>query len=107
MKNILVPLHAILIIAAYTSPFWLDFRYIMAAVVLYWLQLAVFQHCVLSTAQFGDKETTFHEWYLAKIGIRPAHRTFKYILNVWVPIVLLALALVLQIALHVRPLVAI
>lgn len=96
MRRLIIAIHAAVIILAYSSPFWLDWRVVAIGVGLYWLQNLIFRGCVLSQAQFKDKRTTFHEWYLAKLGIRPNHRRLKIILDVWLPVIILALAFTLQ-----------
>jgi hypothetical protein len=103
MRKIVILLHAIIIIAAYSAPLWLDWRLVTAGVGVYWLQLIIFKHCVLSTAQFGDKETTFHEWYLAKVGVHPNHTALKRLLNIWIPLFLLLIAGLLQLVAHYQP----
>lgn len=100
-----IAFHALLILAAYSSPFWLDWKLLACGIGVYWLQLLIFKHCVLSTAQFGDKETTFHEWYLAKLGFHPDHATFKRLLNLWAPLLLIALAVLIQVVLKLEPLI--
>jgi hypothetical protein len=99
--------HSVFVIASYTSPLWLEWKLVVAGVLAYWLQLVIFKHCVLSTAQFGDKETTFHEWYLAKIGISFNRRTMRRVLNIWIPILLICIAYILQDRFQLQPLVAI
>lgn len=101
----IISLHALLVLFAYTSPFWLDWRLVIAGISLYWLQLAIFSHCILSTAQFGDKETTFHEWYLGKLGIHLDHTMMKRLLNTWIPIFLTTLSITLQLLLGHSPLI--
>ena len=108
MKKVgIVFVHSVFVVAAYTSPLWLEWKPVVAGVLVYWVQLVVFKHCILSTAQFGDKETAFHEWYLAKIGIRPSRRTMKRVLNVWAPLLLILFAYILQDMFQLSPLVAI
>ena len=96
-------MHALIIALAYSAPFWLDWRLVPAGVGVYWLQLVIFKHCVLSTAQFGDKETTFHEWYLAKVGIHPSRRVLRRFLNIWIPLLLILVAVLLQVAARYQP----
>jgi len=64
--------HLILIILLWASPFWLSWKLIILAIVLYYLQLLVFKDCILTKAQFGEKKrsTTFYWYYLTKLGFR-------------------------------------
>ena len=42
--------HGAVIIFAYTSPWWLDWRIVTGGVLLYYIQIFVFKGCVLSLA---------------------------------------------------------
>ncbi|QQS69330.1 hypothetical protein IPP75_05470 [Candidatus Saccharibacteria bacterium] len=84
-----------LIVVAYTSPFWLDWRLITVGVLVYYAQLIIFGWCVLSTAQFGEKKT-FHEWYLSKLGVHPNPKTLKFFLDFIIPPVLVFVAINIQ-----------
>lgn len=78
MKNILIEiLHWLIIIALWSSPFWLDWRLIAIGTAIYWLQILIFKACVLTIAQFGDKDTGFFGQYLNKL--------FKFLFNKEVP----------------------
>jgi len=52
--------HLVIILIAYTSPFFFRWQLIMAGVLFLWLQQIIFQGCVLTHAQFGkDPYMTF------------------------------------------------
>jgi hypothetical protein len=95
-SKLIIGLHALIILAAYTSPFWLSWKLILLGVVVYYLQLLVFGWCVLSLKQFDGRKQTFHEWYLAKLGIYPNPKILKFFLDFIIPPVLVLVALAIQ-----------
>lgn len=97
--------HIIVILFAYSSPFWLDWRLVAVGVTLYYIQIAVFNGCILSLAQFKGERISFHEWYLTKWGI-PINRTkLKFFLDNILPFIFLSLALIVQLALRLHPVI--
>jgi hypothetical protein len=103
-KNLLVILsHIVVIIFAYTSPFWLDWRLVAAGIILYYIQIAIFGGCILSLAQFKGEKISFHEWYLTKWGVGINRAKLKFFLDRVLPFIFLALALSAQLIFNVRP----
>ncbi len=88
-------LHSIVILGAYSSPFWLNWKLVVLGVVIYYLQLIIFGWCVLSLKQFGEK-TSFHEWYLGKLGIHPNPQKLQFVLNFIIPPLLCIVAIIVQ-----------
>ena len=101
-KPLTIIAHILVILLAYSSPFWLDWRLVLAGVVLNYIQILIFKGCVLSHAQFEDKKQTFHEWYLRKFGFKPNRKVLSFVLRYVIPFVLLGLALVFQVVLNVK-----
>ncbi len=99
---LVVILHILIILLVYSSPFWLDWKIIMLGVVLNFIQLLIVGGCVLSIAQFEDKQQTFHEWYLRKLGIKVNRRSFNFVLRYIVPFIILAIAILIQAVVHVQ-----
>jgi hypothetical protein len=64
--------HLILIILAWTSGFWLDFKIIFFFIFLYYLQLIFLKDCILTKKQFKTKKRsiTFYWYYLNKLGFK-------------------------------------
>lgn len=104
-KPIIIVAHIIIILLAYTAPFWLDWRLVLLGVILNYIQILIFKGCVLSHAQFEDKKQTFHEWYLRKLGFKPNRRVLNFVLRWIIPFVLLGYAFVFQVILNVNVLV--
>lgn len=99
-KPLVIIAHIIVIVLAYTAPFWLDWRLVAAGVVLNYIQILIFKGCVLSHAQFEDKKQTFHEWYLRKFGLQPNRTILNFVLRYIIPFVLLAIAVLYQVILN-------
>ncbi len=64
--NKIALLHVIIILAIYTTPFWLDWRLIIVYGILNLLQIKIFGGCVVSQYQFKDKHTGFYKHYIDK-----------------------------------------
>ena len=105
-KPLIVIAHAIIIVLAYSAPFWLDWRLVFLGVLVNYIQILILGGCVLSHAQFEDKKQTFHEWYLRKLGLKPNRKVLNFSLRYVVPFVLLGLAVVFQIVFHVKVLIS-
>jgi hypothetical protein len=89
-------------IPAYTSPFWLDWRLIIAGLILYYLQIWIFGGCILTYAQYGKWNETFSGrlmiWIASKFGLNPKPSSIKRFLNV-LPFILIIIALIYQVLL--------
>ena len=60
MKNrTLDILHLIIILIIYTAFIWADWRLVALGVLVYWVQIIVFKACVISIAQYKNKDTSF------------------------------------------------
>ena len=105
-KPTVIIAHIIVIIFAYSAPFWLDWRLVFVGVILNYIQILVFKGCVLSHAQFEDKKQSFHEWYLRKLGFKPNRRVLNFVLRWVIPFVLLGLAYIFQVVLGIDVLVS-
>lgn len=103
---IIVILHVIIIILAYTSPFWLDWRLVALGIIANYIQILIVGGCVLSHAQFEDKGQSFHEWYLKKFGLKVNRRILNVVLRWVIPFLLLAIAILFQVVAHVKVLVS-
>jgi hypothetical protein len=98
----IIILHAVIILLAYSSPFWLDWRLVALGIIANYIQILVVGGCVLSHAQFEDKGQSFHEWYLRKLGIKVNRRHLNFILRWIIPFVLLATAILFQVVAGVK-----
>ena len=101
-KPIIIVVHVVIILLAYSAPFWLDWKLVLIGVALNYLQIFIFKGCVLSLAQFEDKKQTFHEWYLRKFGFTPSRAVLNFILRYIIPFVILGTAVIYQLALNIH-----
>lgn len=98
--------HIVVILLAYSSPLWLNWRLIALGIALYYLQLALFGGCVLSLAQFKGEKISFHEWYLTKWGVRVNRKKLSFFLNRVLPFIILGLAILIQVPFRYVPLLS-
>lgn len=105
-KPFIIILHIVVIVLAYSAPFWLDWRLVLLGVVLNYIQIFIVGGCVLSHAQFEDKGQSFHEWYLRKFGFKINRKVLNIVLRWIIPFILLGLAIVLQVILGIKVLVS-
>lgn len=101
---LIVTTHLVILLAAYSSPFWLDWRICLILGAIFYLQLMLFKGCVLTMAQFKTKksELSFHEWLLDQLSIKMNRRRLIFILR-WAPVVVLIWAVIWQTALGFAP----
>jgi len=98
--------HLILIIIAYASPFLFNWKLVLMGVITLYLQQLILNGCFLTHAQFGkDKYMTFYYRYLILAGFKPNKRKLK-ILMAWImPLIILAIAIILQKVIKLKPLI--
>ena len=99
----IIAAHISVILLAYSSPFWLDWRLLVLGIALYYLQIFIFGGCGLSLAQFKGEKKSFHQWYLEKLGFRPDPARLSFFLDRILPFILLGIALTYQLILGYRP----
>jgi hypothetical protein len=97
--------HIVVILFAYSSPLWLDWKLITLGIALYYLQILIFGGCILSLAQFKGEKKSFHEWYLTQLGFSVDSKKLTFFLNKILPFIFLVTALILQVGLDMHPFV--
>jgi len=112
IKNkILITLHLLLMILAYTSWIWLDYRLVIIGAVGHLIMLEALRGCPLSHAQFpDDKNKRFYEWCLERIGVKlgeTARVRLRIFMQYVLPFVIISLSLLTQIVLGVKPLISV
>lgn len=109
-EKTLTIIHLTIAILAATSFLWLDIKYILIALILYYLQLILVGSCVLSVAQFKNKDTVFLGIYINKL-LRLLHlkelslKQQKIFMRYIEPALILLLAIILQVLLDYKPLI--
>jgi hypothetical protein len=97
-------LHTTIIFLLYVSPFWLDWKLIVLAIILNYAQMYIFGGCVLTIKQLKSTEISFQEWLLAKLHVKVNRTKFNRFLRWQLPFILLGLALFWQEILKIKPL---
>ncbi len=99
IKRIAIPLlHLAIIVAAYSSPFYIPWQIIVLVIGLYYLQLLIFKGCILSIAQFGSSDERFVKHYFEKFtGISVKREMMDFILDRLIPILIVVVAIVYQV----------
>jgi len=78
--------HLLILIPAYLSPFWLDWRVILFAIILLQIDYAVSGGCFLTHLEMGkDKNLTFVWHYLRKVFPGLDQTKTKFVIRVIVP----------------------
>jgi len=105
MKHeVLVIAHTLLILLAWTSPFWLDWKIILICLVLYFLQIFIFKSCVLTNFQFESKvtkksEMTMYTFWAETFGFKPDRKRLKFVSSYIMPLIILIITILWQIIL--------
>ncbi len=110
MKTIVVAVHFVLIILAYSAWVWLDYRILAILAVAHLIMLEVLQGCPLSHAQFTDsKDKRFYEWWMEKVGVKFTklrRRKVRIFMQYILPLIIIGLGIVAQVLLGVQPLIS-
>lgn len=104
-KNSFLPLfHTILIILAWASPFYLDWKLILTGEIIISLQNILFGGCTLTNLQFNKKvkaksDNTMYSYYLQKSGFKPNKKRIQFLARYIFPLLILLFAIIWQIIL--------
>lgn len=92
--------HAFIMLLAYTSPVWLDWKLIILFLALYYLQIWIFGGCILTFAQYGTYRETFTGSIIAgiasKFGVKANKEKIKKFLDI-LPLIFIIIALIYQV----------
>lgn len=104
-KPLIIILHTLLILLAWLSPFYLDWKLILAFVGLYFIQILIFRGCMLTNIQFNKsirKETdmTMYSYYLELLGFKPNKEKVRFTARYIMPLIIIIISLVWQILLN-------
>lgn len=100
--------HILLLIPAYLSPLFIDWKLIVIGVAILQIQYWVIDGCILTHLEMGkDKNETFIWYYLKKIYPDLDSKITKFVIRVIVPIVLVTAGIIIQIKLGLEPFIKI
>jgi len=106
-EKLLNIIHLLIILVVYTAFIWADWRFLLLGVFVYWLQILIFKACVISIAQYKNKETSFVGVYINRFlqlfGKQLPMKKIRFFLDWILPIIFLSLAYVLQHYLGIVP----
>jgi len=98
-------LHFVLMAAGYLSFLLIDWWLVLLGVFFLKLHYALNGNCFLTNAEFGkDRDTTFVWYYLKRFFPDFDKKKVKFVVRTVVPVVLVALAVILQVFLGYKPL---
>jgi len=109
MKNkdtFLATVHLALVLLAWCSWFLFNWIILVIGAGLYYLQLKIFGNCVLTKAQFKDKEASFHDYILRKIGIKFNPKKMIFFTDYLFPLTILSFMVLWQLLLKHKPILA-
>ncbi|MDE6292274.1 MAG: hypothetical protein K2L98_01175 [Bacilli bacterium] len=100
MRVLVIIIHFLLTIIAWTSFLWLDWLFIAILSLAHIIMLQVGNGCFLSHYQFKDKKTNnthFYEWWMSKLGLKNYNREKSRIFMTYiVPLIIVVLGIILQ-----------
>lgn len=107
-QKLLAVLHWLIVIFIYSAFIWADWRWFLVGIPIYWLQIIIFKACVISIAQYDNKETSFvglnFNKLLKLLSFKELPmKKIRFFLDWILPIVFLALAYLLQSNFGIKP----
>jgi len=105
-------IHTIIIIIAWLSPFWLDWKIIFICLFLYWFQIFIFKGCILTNLQFNKKarhkgEMTMYTYWLEKFGYKVNRKRLRFCSDYIMPSIILIITIIWQLILNMSILIKI
>jgi len=101
-EEILAIIHTIVILFAWLSPFWLDWKIIFICLVLYELQIFIFRGCILTNLQFKKERKnnmTMYAFWAEKMGFKPNRKRLSFSSSYIMPAIILIVTIIWQILL--------
>jgi len=93
-------LHLIILLIAWSSPFWVPYYFVIIVILLYWAQLIVFGDCLLTKKQFeGTNNASFNHYLLSLIGININLEKTNFLATYILPLIIAIIAVAWQIIL--------
>ncbi len=97
--------HVCLLVIAYASPFFVDWKIVLLAIILLQLQYSFVGGCIVNHREFGKGyDDTFYGHYLSKIFPQINKWRVKFVVRYVVPVLLLSAAYMYQVQLGNMPL---
>ena len=98
-------LHLILVLFAYLSPFLFNWKIMIVATILLFIQYSLIGGCILNKVQFDKtKDVTFLYPYLIILGLKINPYKFRTFIRYYLQFILLIIAIIWQVILNKAPL---
>ena len=88
--------HIAITLTSYTASFWVDWRIILAAILILQVQYVAFNGCVISIKQYGNTKESLHTRVLDMLGLNYDRVRVSRFVRYGIPIIILALAIWFQ-----------
>lgn len=103
-EEILAVIHTLIMIVAWLSPFWLDWKIVFTCLVLYELQIYFFNGCIIANYHFNKNirkrsEKTMTEYWLSKLSIKTNRKILNFMSDYGTPMIILIVTIIWQILL--------
>ncbi len=109
-KKRIFSVHIILVILAWTSPFYLSWKIIALLIILNYVQILIFKGCILTNLQFKNKinkytDMTMYSYSLELLGYKFNRKKIKFLSKYIFPVIIMGIALIWQILLKISVLI--
>ena len=94
-------IHLIFVIAAWASPFFLNWKIILFFIALYYMQLLIFKDCILTLKQFDINSQdvnkySFYSFLFEKLGFRFSRRKVRILTRFIFPWIILLISILIS-----------
>lgn len=98
-------MHSLVILLAWSSPFWLDWKIILGCLIIFNLQIIFFRSCVITNLQFKKNikersDMTMYTYWIERFGGKINREKMKFISSYVMPNIILLLTILWQILLN-------
>lgn len=107
-ENLSLPIiHTLIMIAAWLSPFWLDWKLIFICLALYFIQMIIFKGCVLTNWQVSGKigkenDLTMYSFWLERMGYKVNRLRLRFYSRWIMPFIILIITILWQITFKIQ-----
>jgi hypothetical protein len=103
-EELLVSLHTLIMLGAWSSPFWLDWKIVFISLFLYEIQIFVFKGCILTNLQFSkgirrESDMTMYAYWAEKLGFKVNRKKLKQSSKYFMPAIIFILTILYQLIL--------
>lgn len=109
-EDMIAIVHSVIIVIAWLSPFWLDWKIIFICLTFYWIQIIVFRGCIMTNWQFNKKikhrgDMTMYSYWSERFGYKVNRKKLRFSSDYIMPGIILILTIIYQILLNIPVLI--